>query len=120
MENNAYNAIMEEVKKDFSERLAEANDRAKKAEKAFIDLTRRRSTAPIPGTAVVATSMDGSKLMAQKRSSVSVLNAVTPISFPYKSSMDKVRVSSWFQLGYAFPMYAFAYACRLDPAFIQV
>ncbi|KAL5110771.1 hypothetical protein TcWFU_008282 [Taenia crassiceps] len=91
-ENNAYNAVMEEVRKDFSERLTEANDRAKKAEKAFVDLTRRRSAVPISGAA--ATSADESNLAAQKRSSGSVLNAVTSVAFPYKSSMDKVRNSS--------------------------
>ncbi|VDM16284.1 unnamed protein product [Hydatigera taeniaeformis] len=94
MENNAYNAIMEEVKKDFNEKLSEANERAKKAEKAFIDLTRRRSTIPISDASIVATSTDKSNLAVQKRLSGSVLNAVTSVALPYKSSVDKVRSSS--------------------------
>ncbi|KAH9283511.1 Pericentrin [Echinococcus granulosus] len=94
MENNAYNAIMEEVKKDFNERLGEANDRARKAEKAFIDLTRRRSTVPIAGSTVVTQSTGGSNSAVRKRSSEPVPNAMASVAFPYRSSMDKVRTSS--------------------------
>lgn len=87
MENNAYNAIIDGLKKDYNEKLAEANDRAKKAEKAFIDLTRRRAVNQTSESKVVSKPPDSA---LQKRTSEAMLNAMSPYS--YKSSMDKVQV----------------------------
>ncbi|KAM7538165.1 hypothetical protein Aperf_G00000065641 [Anoplocephala perfoliata] len=90
MENNAYSAVIDEVKKDYIEKLAEANERAKKAEKAFIDLTRHRSTHP----AMESTNSSGKSPDAalQKRTSETMLNAMSP--YPFKSSLEKVQSSS--------------------------
>lgn len=92
MENNAYNAIVDEVKKDCNEKVAEANERAKKAEKAFIDLTRHRSVNQASEFSTLASKPPDAAL--QKRTSETMLSAMSPFSF--KSSMDKVQVSSWF------------------------
>ncbi|KAM3184495.1 hypothetical protein ACTXT7_008267 [Hymenolepis weldensis] len=90
MENDAYNAIVDEVKKDCNEKVAEANERAKKAEKAFIDLTRHRSVNQTSESSTLASKPPDAAL--QKRTSETMLNAMSPFSF--KSSMDKVQSSS--------------------------
>ncbi|VDN96929.1 unnamed protein product [Rodentolepis nana] len=90
MENNAYNAIIDEVKKDCNEKIAESNERAKKAEKAFIDLTRHRSVNQTSEYSAMVTKPPDAAL--QKRTSETMLNAMSP--FPFKSSMDKVQSSS--------------------------
>nr|CUU98792.1 hypothetical transcript [Hymenolepis microstoma] len=90
MENNAYNAIIDEVKKDCSEKVAESNERAKKAEKAFIDLTRHRSVNQTSEYSAMVSKPPDAAL--QKRTSETMLNAMSPFSF--KTSMDKVQSSS--------------------------
>lgn len=99
MENSACNAIIEEVKKDFTEKLVESNERAKKAEKAFVDLTRRRSSVCVADS---SHSPALTNTLEQKRTSDTVINAMASVAFPYKSSMEKVRVSWCFSL-YNYP-----------------
>uniref|UniRef100_A0A5K3EK23 PACT_coil_coil domain-containing protein n=1 Tax=Mesocestoides corti TaxID=53468 RepID=A0A5K3EK23_MESCO len=97
MENNAFNAILEEAKKDFNEKLIEANERAKKAEKAFVELTRRRSAFPAPESTLSRSQAIESPLPnddSQRQSSLTVPNALASIAFPCRSSLDKVRRSS--------------------------
>lgn len=92
MENNAYSTVIDEVKKDYNEKLAEANERAKKAEKAFIDLTRHRSTHSAMGSTTSINKAPDAAL--QKRTSETMISAMSP--YPFNSSLEKVQVCLFF------------------------
>ncbi len=95
LENNAFNAVVEELKRDMQTQLSEANERARKAEKAFVDLTRRRATLPEPAKTQAAVKPQGPTASGEtpKRPSTTVSTALASIASPYRSCYDRVLVN---------------------------
>lgn len=98
MEKNAFDAILDEQKRDMCAKLNEANERVRKAEKAFVDLTRRRAVLPEP-SASKSNQKPSTEEPAQQESTT-VSSALASIASPYRSVSDKVHVSCCFFLMY--------------------